>query len=79
MLSIPGPRPAAVTEPGAVAPDPRLALIGAAIDELAQEARANQADSGADGLTQRLASVWAMMADLDPALAQRLPRYTAAD
>jgi hypothetical protein len=26
-----------------------------------------------------LACVWAMMADLDPALAQRLPHYTTTD
>jgi hypothetical protein len=30
-------------------------------------------------MVQRLACVWAMVADLDPALAQRLPRYTATD
>jgi hypothetical protein len=30
-------------------------------------------------MAARLACVWAMMADLDPALAQRLPHYTATD
>lgn len=70
MCSVPDPRPA---------PDPRLALIGVAIDKLAEEARANAPGDGADDMVQRLACVWAMMADLDPALAQRLPRYTATD
>jgi len=59
------------------APDPRLALIGVAIDRLAEEARLGA--SGTDGMAARLACVWAMMADLDPALAQRLPKYTATD
>jgi hypothetical protein len=70
MCSIPDPRPA---------PDPRLTLIGVAIDKLAEEARASASGDGADGMVQRLACVWAMVADLDPALAQRLSRYTATD
>jgi hypothetical protein len=60
-------------------PDARLALIGVAIDKLAEEARASTSGDGAEGMAQRLACVWAMVADLDPALAQRLPRYTATD
>jgi hypothetical protein len=70
MCSTPDPRPA---------PDSRLALIGIAIDKLAEEARAGGPGDGADGMAARLACLWAMMADLDPALAQRLPRYTATD
>jgi hypothetical protein len=70
MCSIPDPRPA---------PDPRLTLIGVAIDKLAEEARASTSGDGADGMVQRLACIWAMVADLDPALAQRLPRYSATD
>lgn len=70
MCSAPGPRPA---------PDPRLALIGIAIDKLAEEARASAPGDGADAMVQRLACVWAMVADLDPALAQRLPGYTTTD
>lgn len=52
-------------------PDPRLARIGTAIDELAEEA----AGEGADTLYRRLADLWAMVAAVDPGLAQRLPGY----
>ncbi len=52
-------------------PDPRLALIGTAIDELAEDA----AREGMDTLAGRLADVWAMVAAVDPELAQRLPGY----
>jgi hypothetical protein len=52
-------------------PDPRLALIGTAIDELAEDA----AGEGMDTLAARLAEVWAMVAAVDPELAQRLPGY----
>ena len=52
-------------------PDPRLALIGAAIDELAE----NAAGAGVDTVAARLAEVWAMVAAVDPGLAQRLPGY----
>ena len=69
--------------------DPRLALIGTAIDELAEAARAAAGDPGArtpdttadgalaqDALAERVACIWAMVADLDPALAHRLSQYT---
>ena len=52
-------------------PDPRLTLIGIAIDELAEDA----ARAGADTLDRRLAELWAMVAAVDPELAQRLPGY----
>lgn len=52
-------------------PDPRLALIGTAIDELAEDA----AREGLDTLHRRLAELWAMVAAMDPGLAQRLPGY----
>ncbi len=54
-------------------PDPRLALIGTAIDELAEDA----AGQGADTLHRRLAELWAMVAAVDSELAQRLPGYRA--
>jgi hypothetical protein len=56
--------------------DARLARIGEAIDEVAAAAR-NRAASGDDvgDLAERLAGIWAMMADLDPALASRLRGY----
>jgi hypothetical protein len=70
--------------------DVRLALIGTAIDELAEAARVAARDAGAgvsdtmsqDAMTQdviaeRVAGIWAMVADLDPALAHRLSQYTA--
>jgi hypothetical protein len=70
--------------------DPRLAMIGTAIDELAEAARDEAArDGGAgpgtlgapgpadtsDTMAERVAGIWAMVADLDPGLAQRLARY----
>jgi hypothetical protein len=54
-------------------PDPRLALIGTAIDELAEDA----AGEGMDTLAGRVAALWAMVAAIDPELAQRLPGYRA--
>ena len=53
----------------------RLALIGQAIDEVA--AAAGTPGAGLDDLAARLAEIWAMVADIDPALAGRLPGYTA--
>jgi hypothetical protein len=54
----------------------RLAMIGRAIDEVAARA-SERAVSGArlDDLTARLAAIWAMLAELDPALAGRLRDY----
>jgi len=51
-------------------PDPWLALVGA-IEELAADA----AGAGPDTLDRRLADLWAMVAAVDPGLAQRLPGY----
>jgi hypothetical protein len=80
--------------------DPRLAMIGAAIDELAeasraasgspargspatsspgdrsQASRAPGAPDASGSMAERVARIWAMVADLDPGLAQRLPGYT---
>lgn len=53
----------------------RLALIGQAIDEVAAAARTPGA--GLDDLAVRLAQIWAMVADIDPALAGRLRGYTS--
>ena len=53
-------------------PDPRLAHIGTAIDELAAAARVE----GVDAVAGRLAELWAMVVAMDPELAQRLPGYT---
>ena len=56
-----------------------LAAIGAAIDELAQQtSAATGAPAAPEDVAQRLADLWAMVADLDPELAQRLPGYTGA-
>jgi hypothetical protein len=60
----------------------RLVRIGSAIDELAAEAAAAGAagacQSGPAGdIADRLARLWAMVADLDPELARRLPGYDA--
>ena len=49
-----------------------------AIDELAEQTRSGAqpagGEPGTDDVAQRLAGIWAMVADLDPGLAQRLPR-----
>ena len=55
----------------------RLALIGEAIDEVAAAASEGAASgAGIADLTVRLARIWAMLAELDPALARRLRGYT---
>ncbi len=67
--------------------DPRLAMIGTAIDELAQAARDEAARTRAgderpgtpDTMAERLAGIWAMVADLDPGLAGRLSGDTGGD
>ena len=73
--------------------DGRLALIGTAIDELAEAARVAAGDAGGEtpdtkaraamsdamsqgALAERVAGIWAMVADLDPAVARRLSGYT---
>lgn len=60
-------------------PDARLVLIGQAIDKLAEEARTDTRAGGTatEDVIQRLAEIWAMVAELDPGVAQRLPRYAA--
>ena len=66
--------------------DPRLAMIGAAIDELAEASRAAGSTPGpgstpgaSGSMAERVARIWAMVADLDPGLAQRLSGYTGQD
>jgi hypothetical protein len=69
--------------------DPRLAMIGAAIDELAEASRAASGTPGpgsspggpdpSGSMAERVARIWAMVADLDPGLAQRLSGYTGQD
>lgn len=59
--------------------DQQLALIGMAIDELAEAARAEAGESrpgASDTMAERVARIWAMVADLDPGLAHRLSQYT---
>jgi hypothetical protein len=54
----------------------RIAMIGAAIDELATAARTGAAGhADVTELAARLAGIWAMIAELDPALAARLRSY----
>jgi hypothetical protein len=64
----------------------RLAEIGRAIDDLAAQAVAatshaaperGQASEDADQVIQRLAVLWAKLAQLDPEVAKRLPTYEA--
>jgi ABC-type transporter Mla subunit MlaD len=55
----------------------RLARIGEAIDKVAEAASEGAAsDAGMTDLTAQLARIWAMLAELDPALARRLRDYT---
>jgi hypothetical protein len=54
----------------------RLAMLRAAIDEVALAVRAGQpGHPGPQDLAERLAGLWAMIAELDPALAARLRGY----
>jgi hypothetical protein len=53
----------------------RLARISIAIDELAADSAARAQPGQADDLADRLAQLWAMIAELDPELARRLPGY----
>lgn len=54
----------------------RIASIGAAIEEVAAAARASEAEAAdVTDLAARLARIWAMLAELDPALAARLRSY----
>ena len=56
----------------------RLALIGRAIDEVDAAASTGRLSSAQMAeLTVQLAHIWAMLAELDPALAGRLRGYTA--
>jgi hypothetical protein len=57
--------------------EPRLAVIAEAIDEVAAVLSAGGLSAaGMDELAARLAGIWAMLAELDPALAGRLRDYT---
>jgi hypothetical protein len=54
----------------------RLARLRAAIDEVALAARADPAGhADPEELAERLAGLWAMIAELDPGLARRLRGY----
>ena len=54
----------------------RLARLRAAIDEVALAARADPAGhADPEELAERLAGLWAMIAELDPGLATRLRGY----
>jgi hypothetical protein len=58
------------------APLERLARISEAIDEVAAAAHASSGEQAdLDRLSGQLASIWAMLAELDPGLAARLPGY----
>ena len=62
----------------------RIALISGAIEELAGRgavigrAPAVGTTAAGDDMADRLAAIWAMIADVDPELAKRLPGYLAA-
>lgn len=56
--------------------DARIARLGEAIDELAVTLRTKPAGDASIGeAAVRLAGIWAMIAELDPAVAKRLPGY----
>jgi transposase InsO family protein len=52
--------------------------IVAAIDQLAADARGAQAEADERVLTARVAALWQLLGELDPDLARRTRRYTAA-
>jgi hypothetical protein len=54
----------------------RLARISAAIEEVAAAARGGSGHTDISELADRVADIWAMVADLDPTLAARLPGYS---
>ncbi len=56
-------------------PDERLARISRAIDELAADQLAPPHSAPEAGIGGRLARIWAMIAELDPELARRVPGY----
>jgi len=54
----------------------RLARLREAIDEVAVAARAGPAEHPSpEEMAERVAGLWAMIAELDPGLAARLPGY----
>ena len=55
-------------------PDAALAEITSAIDELAA---ASRDDAATPQLAERIARIWAMVADVDPELARRRSGYEA--
>jgi hypothetical protein len=57
-------------------PEVRLAMLRAAIDEVAHAVRTGSpGHAGPEDLAERLAGLWRMIAELDPALAARLRAY----
>jgi hypothetical protein len=54
--------------------DERLTRLGQAIDDLAADAQARPSAAD-DDPAGRVAHIWAMLAELDPALATRMARY----
>jgi hypothetical protein len=55
--------------------DERLTRLGQAIDDLAADAQARPSAGADDDSASRVAHIWAMLAELDPALAIRMARY----
>ena len=53
----------------------RLAKINAAIEEVAAAARGGGRHADMNELADRVAGIWAMMAELDPTLTARLRGY----
>jgi transposase len=53
----------------------RLARLGRAIDELAADSLAPDAARPDASMGDRLARIWAMVAELDPELARRVSDY----
>jgi hypothetical protein len=68
--------PAGYHSPVCSNPGDPIDRIAAAIDQLASDARAK---AGEAVMAARVALLWQMMTELDPELARRTRRYTAAD
>jgi hypothetical protein len=56
-------------------PGERLARISRAIDELAADSLAPHRSAPETSIGDRLARIWAMIGELDPELARRIPGY----
>jgi hypothetical protein len=58
--------------------DDRIARVGQAIEDLAAQSQAHPDAAGDHCAADRVADIWAMLAELDPELANRMAGYDTA-